>query len=97
MQKRHILHSPRLLELKKHRRRIFLSKVMFSILALSAIFAFLAYISRLSSLNISAVKIIGNKVIDAEIIKTTIDTEIKGAYLWLFPKTNILFPGFDLN
>src|SRR3989338_2692802 len=91
MQKRNILHSPRLLELKKHRRRVFLSKVLLFLLALSAIFALLAYISRLPGLNISSLEIIGNKVIETGAIKDVVELNLKGKYFWLFPKTNVLF------
>ena len=91
MQKRNVLNSPRLLELKRHRRRIILNKILLSLLAFLVIFALAAYISRIPSLNISEVKITGHKSVDAEIIKTAAQKEIIGNYLWFFPKTNILF------
>lgn len=89
--KRNVLNSPRLLKLKKHRRNVFLNKIFLFILALLAVFAGLVYVSRLSSLNISSVEIIGNKITDTETIKTAVQKEIMGNYLWFFPKTNILF------
>ncbi len=88
--KRNVLNSPRLLELKKHRRRVVLSKILISLLALLAIFFLLAYLSNLKSLNISNVEITGNKVIDTEALKGTVEEQMTGKYLWLFPKTNIL-------
>jgi hypothetical protein len=91
MQKRNVLNSPRLLELKKKRHRVVLNKILFSLLGLSAIFILLAYFSRLNSLNIDEVRVIGNKIVDAEAIKAVIKQQIAGKYLWLFPKTNILF------
>ncbi|MFA6353570.1 MAG: hypothetical protein WCW93_01415 [Candidatus Paceibacterota bacterium] len=90
MQKRNVLNSPRLLELKKHRRRVVLIKIFMSLLAFSVVFFLLAYFSNLKSLNISNVEITGNKVIDTEALQGTVEEQITGKYLWLFPKTNIL-------
>lgn len=91
MIKRNVLHSPRLLELKKVRRRAILNKIIFSFLGLIAIFSLLAYLSRLNSLNITGIQIVGNKIIDTETIKQVVGEQIAGKYLWLFPKTNIGF------
>ncbi len=88
--KRNVLNSPRLTELKKHRQRAILNKVLVSLLALAVIFAFLAYLSRLNSLQISDIEIIGNKVIDTQAIVSVVKSDIAGKYLWLFPKSNIL-------
>lgn len=91
MQKRNILNSPRLLELKKRRQRVLLNKVLLSLFALSLVFGILVYISRTPSLNISEIKIAGNKVVDSEEIKAVVSEEIAGNYLWFFPKANILY------
>ena len=93
MQKRNVLNSSRLLELKKHRRRNTRNKVLFFLLGIFAIFIFLVYLSHLSSLNIQNIEITGNKIIDTDAIKTVVQGQIAGKYLWLFPKTDIfLFP-----
>jgi len=89
--KRNVLNSPRLLELKKRRRKAFLNKILISGFGLLVIFILLAYLSRLNSLNIAEVQIVGNKIVDTEAIRTIVDEQITGKYLWLFPKTNILF------
>ena len=91
MQKRNVLNSPRLLELKKKRQRVFLDKILLSLLALVIIFICLAYISRIPSLNINDIEVTGNKVVDTSVVKTFVQKEITGNYLWLFPKTNLLF------
>lgn len=91
MHKRNVLNSPRLLEFKKKKRRVLLTKILLSIFTLLAVFAGLAYISRLPIFNIREVKITGNKVIDKDMIKTSVEKEIVGNYLWFFPKKNILF------
>lgn len=91
MQQRDVLNSPRLSELKRRRRKVFFNKVLLSLFSLVVIFVVLAYLSRLHSLNIQKVKVIGNKVVDTEMIQLAAGKEISGKYLWLFPKTNILF------
>jgi cell division septal protein FtsQ len=91
MQKRNVLNSPRLLELKKGRHRAVLNKILLSLLGLLAVFVLLAYFSHFDSLNINEVQIVGNKIVDAEAIKTAVKQQVAGKYLWFFPKTNILF------
>ncbi len=89
--KRDILDSPRLLEFKKHRRKVFRNNFFLFFIALLVIFASLSYLSRLKQLNIGAIEIIGNKVVETEAVKKVVEEQIAGKYLWLFPKTNILF------
>ena len=93
MQKRNVLNSPRLSELKRHRRRYFLNKILFFLLGVFVIFIFLAYLSRLNNLNIANIEVTGNQVIDTNTIKEVVTQETNGKYFWLFPKTNIfLYP-----
>ena len=89
--KRNILNSPRLLELKKRRRRIILNKSFFWGVLFLIIFTGLSFISRLDSLNISGIEIVGNKLVETEIVKEIVEQELMGNYFWIFPKTNILF------
>jgi len=91
MEKRNVLNSPRLSELKRRRHRAILNKFLFSFFGLLAIFILSAYLSHLNSLNISEIEISGNKTIDTEAVKETVQEQISGKYLWLFPKTNILY------
>ncbi|MFA5778457.1 MAG: hypothetical protein WC870_03170 [Candidatus Paceibacterota bacterium] len=90
MQKRNVLNSPRLVELKKRRQKAILNKVLISLLGFSVIFILLAYISRFDNLNITEIQISGNKILETEILQTTVEQQISNKYLWLFPKTNIL-------
>ena len=93
MQKRNVLSSPRLVELKKNRQKVILNKILLSILGLVGIFFLLTYLSRLHALNVYDVKIVGNETVDGEALKKVVTEEISGKYLWLFPKTNIfIFP-----
>jgi cell division septal protein FtsQ len=90
MKKRNTLNSPRLLQLIKHRHRIVFKKIAFSLLGLLAFMGLVVYISRLGSLNVSDIEVVGNKVIDTAAIKAVAEQQISGKYLRLFPKTNIL-------
>lgn len=90
MQKRNVLNSPRLSELKKRRRRAVLNKILISFLGFFAILASLIYISNRPSLNISEINIVGNKVLDVQTLKNTVQKQLTGKYLWFFSKTNIL-------
>jgi len=91
MRKSNVLNSPRLLELKRGRRRFFLFKTFLYIFALFVIFASLAYISRIPVLNIKGIEVIGSKIVDADEVKAIIEEEISGNYVWFFPKKNILY------
>jgi len=91
IQKRNVLNSSRLLELKKHRRKNVRIKILFFILGVLVIFGFLVYLSHLSSLNINNVEITGNQILNTDDLKGVIEQQLAGKYLWLFPKTNIFF------
>ncbi len=89
MQKRDILNSPRLLEIKKRRRKIFLRKFSIFVFLVLVLIASLTYLSRLSRLNIAEIKISGNQVTETENIKNVVNDTLSGNYFWFFPKTNI--------
>lgn len=89
MQKRNVLNSPHLLELKKQRRKVLKNKSLFFLLGFFIFFIFLIFISRISKLNISSVVVTGNIVTESSLIKENVEIQMKGNYLWLFPKTNI--------
>lgn len=89
MQKRDILNSPRLLEIKKRRRKIFLRKFSIFVFLVLVLIASLTYLSRLSRLNITEIKISGNQVTETENIKNVVNDTLSGNYFWFFPKTNI--------
>ena len=85
------MNSPRLLELKRGRRKVFFTKILLSLTALLLVFGSLSYIFRLEQLNITSVEITGTKVLDGATIKMIAEERIAGHYLWIFPKTNVLF------
>jgi hypothetical protein len=91
--KRNVFNSPRLSELKKQKQRIFFDQVLIFMLGLGLAIAFLSYLSRIDRLNIDAIEITGNKIIETEEIKEVVEKEILGYYIWVFPKSNIfLYP-----
>ena len=87
--KRHGLHSPRLAELKRARRRGLQNKILLIILALAMVITGLAFLSRINKLNINAVEVVGSKVVDQDLIKEAVNEDLAGNYLWFFPKKNI--------
>lgn len=89
--KRDVLNSPRLTELKKRRRRSVFNKILFFLFGIVGIFFLFTYISSAENLNIKEIKINGNEIVDTREIETVVYEKIAGKYLWLFPKTNILF------
>jgi hypothetical protein len=91
MQKRGVLHSPRLSELKRQRRQFLVSKIFIGVITFALLFTGLVYLSRASFMNIGNIVVEGNKVADAELISKTAMEAMSGKYLWLFPKTNTLF------
>ncbi|MBI2630972.1 hypothetical protein HYW73_02005 [Candidatus Nomurabacteria bacterium] len=91
MQKRNVLSSPRLNELKKQRRKVAVNKFLIIFFIAVILFALGAYLSQLKDLNISQVEISGNKIIDTNEIKYVVDEQIAGKYLRLFPKSNVLY------
>ncbi len=89
MQKRNVLNSPRLAELKKSRRREFENKILVCLLAVAILLGFLSYFSHLPILNISLVQASGNSVVSTKAIQDVVNKEISGNYWRLFPRTNI--------
>jgi cell division septal protein FtsQ len=90
MQKRNFLNSPRLLELKRRRRRAFLKKISTVTFVVLLFVGAFAYTSHIESFNISEIQISGNKIVETKLIQTAIEAKLKENYLWFFPKTNIL-------
>ncbi len=93
MDKRNVLSSPRLLELKQKKRKIFIRKlIIFGVLFFIVLIG-LSLATRISRLNINEIEVVGNKVIDTEKIQEVARGEMSGYYAWLFPKTNLfLYP-----
>lgn len=91
MRKRDILHSPRIAELKRKRRKVLWIKAGIVASVIIVVLIVLGFISRIEKLNISEIKIEGNKVVDTEAIQAIAQEHIAGKYIWLIPKSNFLF------
>ncbi len=87
---RGISNSPRLKELKRKQQVILRNKILISLFSVLILLIGLSYLSKWQKLNIENVEIIGNKVVDTELIDQVAREDISGRYLWLFPKTNFL-------
>ncbi|OGI68518.1 hypothetical protein A2738_01385 [Candidatus Nomurabacteria bacterium RIFCSPHIGHO2_01_FULL_42_15] len=89
--KRHNLNSPKLVELKKQRRKIFASKIFLCLVVFCSVFAIFAYISRLPVLNIKEIEVDDSKQADVAIMRSIVEKEIADNYVWFFPKSNVFF------
>ena len=93
MKKRSILNSPRLKEIKRKRRNVYRNRIIFFVICFLILFTGLTFVSRISKFNISEVQILGNKIIETKAIEQTVQENLSGYYLWVFPKTNfIIYP-----
>lgn len=91
MQKRNVLNSPKLLELKRKNKAVVMRKISVWAFLFILLFVGLCFLSRWQKINIAHVEISGNKIVETDEIREIVDGEIGGYYLWFFPKTNFLF------
>ncbi|MEO5635248.1 MAG: hypothetical protein ABIS26_01670 [Candidatus Paceibacterota bacterium] len=91
MKKRTVLNSPHLKELKRKRRRVVIRKTLIILVVLILFVGILFYFTRNSVFKITGEEVTGNKIVDTEAILQKIQDELTGNYLWIIPKTNILF------
>ena len=93
MKKRSILYSPRVEELKRKKRKVLKNRLIFLSFCFLILLTGLVFLSHWKTINIENIRISGNKIIETEAIENIIKEDIKGYYLWVFPKTNfILYP-----
>src|SRR3989344_1401714 len=98
MKNRSVLDSPRLLELKKKKRKIFTRKIFFLVFLLILILIGLSFLSKWEKLNINSIQSSGNKVIETDMIEEIVKEKISGNYLYFFPKTNfIIYPQREIE
>ena len=90
MQKRDVLSSPKLLELKTKRRNTFIRKIAFFVCGIFIVLGALAYLSSLSYISIKNIEVAGNKVVESKSIQRVAEVQIAGKYLWLFSRKNVL-------
>ena len=98
MKNRSVLNSPRLLELKRKKRRKLINKLLLLILFLFLVLVGLSFLSKWEKINIHEIQISGNKIIDTNNIEEVVREDISGRYLWFFPKTNfLLYPKKEIE
>ena len=98
MQKRNVLDSPRLLELKKKKKQVFIRKIVIFGVLFVLLLVSLVFISRINRLNFYDINVSGNKIIDTTTVQKVVEEKLSGKYIWLFPKTNIfLYPKTGLK
>jgi len=88
MDKRTALSSPRILEIKKRKRRVLRNRAIFFSVIFVFVFIGLVFFSRWKEVNIVNIEISGNKIVETNLIKNAVEEELAGRYLWLFPKSN---------
>jgi hypothetical protein len=70
---------------------------LFVFLTLLLVVGGVVYVSRIPSLKISSIEVVGNKVIDSNDVKDTVTQTLSGKYFFVFPKDNFLiYPSREL-
>lgn len=90
MEKRHILNSPRLLEIKNARQKKRKKQTTVFLVCLFVFFVGLVFLSRLSVLRIYNITVTGNTVIDTKDILKVAGETMNGYYLFFIPKNNFV-------
>ncbi|KKR79458.1 MAG: hypothetical protein UU24_C0008G0021 [Candidatus Nomurabacteria bacterium GW2011_GWA2_40_9] len=91
MQNNKTFSSPRLLELKRKRQKILRNKILIFFFLSVILFFGLSFTTRFEKININNIEVVGNKVLDTELIKDLITKEMEGHYYFIVPKTSVLF------
>jgi hypothetical protein len=90
MQKRSVLNSPRLEELKRKKRKTFRKKVLLFFILFLVFFVGTSFLTRINRFRIKEIKISGNRIIENKDIEKIVQKNIEKRYLWLFFKDNFL-------
>jgi len=93
-------HSPYVCPIRttEKKRGIFVRKVITYSIVCGFILASLIYDANSPILALNSTNISGNSVLPTEKLKETVNTEIDGKYLWVFPKNNyLLYPRLQIK
>ncbi|MEI7810313.1 MAG: hypothetical protein WCI41_02015 [bacterium] len=90
MQKRSVVNSPGIRELKRKRHKAFKKKVIISLVIFVLFLITLSFCFRIKKFNISTIEVSGNIVVDTKSIENIVKENLNGNYLLILPKTNFL-------
>lgn len=82
--------SPKLEALKKKKSATKKKKLSIFLVGISILFVGFVFLSRIEKWNINNIEITGNNIVDTSLIASAVESNLKGAYIWFIPKTNIL-------
>ncbi|MCX6753396.1 MAG: hypothetical protein NTW62_03585 [Candidatus Nomurabacteria bacterium] len=88
IQKKVILNSPKVEELKKKRRKELRNKIIFWAIIVLAFFVILIFLSRIKKINIDTVVISGNKIVETKDIENIVKMDLSGNYMYFLPHSN---------
>ena len=88
MQNKSVLNSPRIEELRKNKRKILRTKIIFWLIIVFIFFIGLVLLSRIKKINIDTVVVSGNKIVDTKAIEDVVKKDILGHYPFFFSKAN---------
>ncbi len=91
--KRNVLKSSRVIEMKQKKRKRVRLKIAIVILSLAALIIGLSYLSKIKAMRIDRVVISGNSVVDTDDLLHKVQSDIFGNYFYLFSKQNsMIYP-----
>ncbi|MFN4181109.1 MAG: cell division protein FtsQ/DivIB, partial [Candidatus Paceibacteria bacterium] len=98
MRSKSVLDTPRLRELRKQRRDVLKRRVWITLGVFLVLFVGLGFLARAKEVNIVAVSVTGNKIVDKEALENFTWDILHGYYLWLYPKSNaMIYPTRELE
>ncbi len=74
---------------EKERKRLIIKSIIITIIVI-IVFTLFSYVVNLKSLKIYDIKISTNGILEEEVIKNAIDSDIDNKYFWILPKRTIL-------
>ncbi len=93
MEKRSVLNTPRVAEMKRKRHEALRNKIILSSVVFVLFFIGFGFLANWQKINIEQITVSGNKIIDSDVIITEVQAQISGKYLFVFPKSNFaLYP-----
>jgi len=93
MQKRSVINSPGVTELRRKKNKALKTKVILCSVVFLVFVIGVCWASRTKEMKINRINISGNVIIDTKSIDNIVKENLNGHYLWIFPRANFLiFP-----